>query len=453
MQSKIMQSANSSRSDYMDTAGMVAKLGTLAGNSFANTDELITFADVINKQMKISGTSSAEASGAMVQLTQAMSSGRLQGDELRSIMEQAPMVAQTIAKYMGVSTGEMKNLASEGKVTAEVVKNAMLDAAKETDIQFKQIPATWSEVGTLMKNSAITTLEPMFDIISSGAMAVADNLETLVPLVYGAAAAFAVYELSLNATKIATKLAKVETNLLNMALSKNPIGAIATLITAVAVPAFISWADSIGGVSNAFKIMGNEAQIALLKADMALPSLTEYVANNKQSINGLVADELAGVGANARRAYGFDETEKVIAEEREKKNALREYQEKQIREAEAENEKLKQGAQENKNAPYSSPDYGDYSSIADGVGNISKDVSDIKKAVDSTEEDLKMLVDMATQRFINKINLTTQAPVITVQGQNTGNTQADARALADALRDMIFTDAASSAGTMTAFVM
>ena len=415
VQSKIMQSANSSRSDYMDTAGMVAKLGTLAGNSFSSTDELITFADVINKQMKISGTSSAEASGAMLQLTQAMASGVLRGEELNSVMEQTPMIAQTIAKYMGVSTGEMKNLASEGRVTADIVKNALLSAAKETNEQFSQIPATWEEVGVLMKNSAIETLEPMFDIISSGAMAVADNLETIVPLVYGAVAAFAVYEITLKAVKYAEKAAAVEMDALTAAIVSNPIGAVAALITAVAIPAFLEWADSIGGVSAAFQVMGNEAQIALLKADTWLA-------------------EKLGIDSPGRKS-------------------LDEWQSNEIARLEAENEKIKQEAQTNKNASYSLPDYGNYSSIADGVGNISEDVSDIKKAVDSTEEDLKMLVDMATQRFINKINLTTQAPVITVQGQNTGNTQADTRALADALRDMIFEDAASSAGTMTAFVM
>lgn len=415
VQSKIMQSANSSRSDYMDTAGMVAKLGTLAGNSFSSTDELITFADVINKQMKISGTSSAEASGAMLQLTQAMASGVLRGEELNSVMEQTPMIAQTIAKYMGVSTGEMKNLASEGRVTADIVKNALLSAAEETNEQFSQIPATWEEVGVLMKNSAIETLEPMFDIISSGAMAVADNLETIVPLVYGAAGAFAVYEITLKAVKYAEKAAAGEMDALTAAIVSNPIGAVAALITAVAIPAFLEWADSIGGVSAAFQVMGNEAQIALLKADTWLA-------------------EKLGIDSPGRKS-------------------LDEWQSNEIARLEAENEKIKQEAQTNKNASYSLPDYGNYSSIADGVGNISEDVSDIKKAVDSTEEDLKMLVDMATQRFINKINLTTQAPVITVQGQNTGNTQADARALADALRDMIFEDAASSAGTMTAFVM
>ena len=415
VQSKIMQSANSSRSDYMDTAGMVAKLGTLAGNSFSSTDELITFADVINKQMKISGTSSAEASGAMLQLTQAMASGVLRGEELNSVMEQTPMIAQTIAKYMGVSTGEMKNLASEGRVTADIVKNALLSAAKETNEQFSQIPATWEEVGVLMKNSAIETLEPMFDIISSGAMAVADNLETIVPLVYGAVAAFAVYEITLKAVKYAEKAAAVEMDALTAAIVSNPIGAVAALITAVAIPAFLEWADSIGGVSAAFQVMGNEAQIALLKADTWLA-------------------EKLGIDSPGRKS-------------------LDEWQSNEIARLEAENETIKQEAQANKNYSYSLSDYGDYSSISDSVGNISEDVSDIKKAVDSTQEDLKMLVDMAAQRYINKINLTTQAPVITIQGQNTGNTKADARALADMLRDMVLDDIASSSGTMTAFVI
>lgn len=444
VQSKIMQSANSSRSDYMDTAGMVAKLGTLAGNSFSSTDELITFADVINKQMKISGTSSAEASGAMLQLTQAMASGVLRGEELNSVMEQTPMIAQTIAKYMGVSTGEMKNLASEGKVTADIVKNALLSAAKETNEQFSQIPATWEEVGVLMKNSAVETLEPMFDIISGGAVLVSDNLETLVPLVYGAAGAFAVYELSLKAVTIAEKMTTAETNILTAALTKNPIGAVAALITAVAVPAFLEWADSIGSVSAAFQVMGNEAQIALIKAGV-----------NIDKAGYAFSDAITTVGAHI--LFEPEKAEEIIAnhiaKNDEKEKLVTDIPLKRIKELEAENEKIKQEAQTNKNASYSLPDYGDYSTIVDGVGNISEDVSDIKKAVDSTEEDLKMLVDMATQRFINKINLTTQAPVITIQGQNTGNTKADARALADMLRDMVLDDIASSSGTMTAFVI
>lgn len=446
VQSKIMQSANSSRSDYMDTAGMVAKLGTLAGNSFSSTDELITFADVINKQMKISGTSSAEASGAMLQLTQAMASGVLRGEELNSVMEQTPMIAQTIAKYMGVSTGEMKNLASEGMVTADIVKNALLSAAKETNEQFSQIPATWEEVGVLMKNSAVETLEPMFDIISGGAVLVSDNLETLVPLVYGAAGAFAVYELSLKAVTIAEKMTTAETNILTAALTKNPIGAVAALITAVAVPAFLQWADSIGSVSAAFQVMGNEAANALSKAGIAINNLG-YDAQVKYQENRIRIAEQTGDYKTLE-----DANEKIaqIEKAREMVNGAAQDV---IDERNSETNNIKQVSQANKNASYDLPDYGDYSTIADSVGNISEDVSDIKKAVDSTQEDLKMLVDMATQRFINKINLTTQAPVITVQGQNTGNTQADARALADALRDMIFKDAASSAGTMTAFVM
>lgn len=444
VQSKIMQSANSSRSDYMDTAGMVAKLGTLAGNSFSSTDELITFADVINKQMKISGTSSAEASGAMLQLTQAMASGVLRGEELNSVMEQTPMIAQTIAKYMGVSTGEMKNLASEGRVTADIVKNALLSAAEETDEQFSQIPATWEEVGVLMKNSAVETLEPMFDIISGGAVLVSDNLETLVPLVYGAAGAFAVYELSLKAVTIAEKMTTAETNILTAALTKNPIGAVAALITAVAVPAFLQWADSIGSVSAAFQVMGNEAQIALIKAGV-----------NIDKAGYAFSDAITTVGAHI--LFEPEKAEEIIAnhiaQNDEKEKLVTDIPLKRIKELEAENEKIKQEAQEKKNASYSLSDYGDYSAIADGVGNISEDVSDIKKAVDSTQEDLKMLVDMAAQRYINKINLTTQAPVITIQGQNTGNTKADARALADMLRDMVLDDIASSSGTMTAFVI
>ena len=120
-----------SRGAYADMADFVSQLGTVAGNAFTGTDELVAFAEQIQKQMAISGASGASAQAALVQLTQGLASGTLRGEELNSVLEQTPMIAQTIAEYMGVTIGEMRELASEGKVTAEVVKNAMLGAAEE----------------------------------------------------------------------------------------------------------------------------------------------------------------------------------------------------------------------------------------------------------------------------------------------------------------------------------
>ena len=157
-QEEIYQAAMRSRGAYADMADFVSQLGTVAGNAFTGTDELVAFAEQIQKQMAISGASGASAQAALVQLTQGLASGTLRGEELNSVLEQTPMIAQTIAEYMGVTTGEMRELASEGKVTAEVVKNAMLGAAEETNAQFEQMPMTWAQVWTMFQNVAIHLL-------------------------------------------------------------------------------------------------------------------------------------------------------------------------------------------------------------------------------------------------------------------------------------------------------
>lgn len=195
----IWESAQRSRMAYTDTAAFVAKLGNLAGNAFDSNADIINFAEQINKQIVLSGASATEASAALLQLTQGLSSGMLRGEELNSVLEQTPMIAQTIAKYMGVTTGEMRELASEGKVTAAVVKNAMLEAAEETNAKFEQMPMTWSQVWTSMQNIAIRALNPLLQALSL----VANNLEILIPIILGVAGAFAVFVIAANWTKIA----------------------------------------------------------------------------------------------------------------------------------------------------------------------------------------------------------------------------------------------------------
>ena len=162
----IYQSAQRSRGAYQDTAGMVAKLGTLAGDAFHSTAETVAFAEQLNKQISLSGASTQGAQAAMLQLTQAMSSGTLRGEELNSILEQTPTIAQAIAKYMGVSIGEMRELASEGQVTANVVKNAMFAAAEETNAAFESMPKTWGQIWTGMKNDALMAFQPVLQKIS-----------------------------------------------------------------------------------------------------------------------------------------------------------------------------------------------------------------------------------------------------------------------------------------------
>ncbi len=167
LQEMIYQSAMRSRGVYADTADFVAKLGTLAREAFASNEELVAFAEQINKQMVLSGASAAGAQGAMLQLTQALSSGVLRGEELNSVLEQTPMIAQTIAEYMGVTTGEMRELASEGAITADTVKNALLNAAERTDEAFNKMPLTFSQMGTMFRNEFIHAVRPGLEELSA----------------------------------------------------------------------------------------------------------------------------------------------------------------------------------------------------------------------------------------------------------------------------------------------
>ena len=154
LQSKIMAAANRSRGSYQDMANSVAKLNLLASDAFKSNDEAIAFAEQLNKMFVVSGASSQEASNAMYQLNQAMASGRLQGDEYRSIIENAPMLANAIAESMGVSRAKLKELASEGAITAEVIKNAIANCADDVNRQFEEMPMTFGQAMNMIQNEA-----------------------------------------------------------------------------------------------------------------------------------------------------------------------------------------------------------------------------------------------------------------------------------------------------------
>lgn len=157
----VFQAAQNSRGSYLDMAASVAKLGNNAGDAFRSTKEIVKFAELVQKQFTIAGASTTEASNAMLQLTQALGSGVLRGDELNSIFEQAPNLIRTIADYMGVGIGQIRQMASDGQITADIVKNAMLSSADEIDAKFNQMPKTWSQIWTSMKNKAIKALDPV----------------------------------------------------------------------------------------------------------------------------------------------------------------------------------------------------------------------------------------------------------------------------------------------------
>ena len=167
LMNKIYDAAQRIRGGYDDMADSVAKLNMLAKDAFSSNDEAIEFVEQMNKQFKISGASIQESSAAMYQLTQAMAAGKLQGDEFHSIMENAPMLAQSIAKEMGMTVGELKNVSSEGMITADVIKNALFNSAEETNAKFAEMPMTFAEVGQSIQNEAIMAFQPVLEQLSS----------------------------------------------------------------------------------------------------------------------------------------------------------------------------------------------------------------------------------------------------------------------------------------------
>lgn len=228
LEQKIMASAQRSRSAYFDTASAVAKLGLNAGNAFGgNMDQVIAFMEQVNKQFVIGGATAQEQSNAMIQLTQAMAAGALRGEELNSILDGAPGIARAIEKYMGIAEGSIKSVAQEGKVTAEVVKNAMFAMEDETNAKFDSMPKTWAQIWAGMKNQALSMFAPILtkinqianstkfqqvttalinglagvaniassvlDILISIASVIVDNWSWIQPIIMGIVAAMLIY--------------------------------------------------------------------------------------------------------------------------------------------------------------------------------------------------------------------------------------------------------------------
>lgn len=164
---KIYSAANRSRGSYLDMADSVAKLNMLAKDAFSSNDEAIYFVEQLNKQFKISGASVEETTSAMYQLTQAMAAGKLQGDEFHSIMENAPMLAQSIAQEMGLTVGQLKDMSSQGLITADIIKEALFNSAEETNAKFAEIPMTFQDIGTQVQNELIAAFQPAMEEISN----------------------------------------------------------------------------------------------------------------------------------------------------------------------------------------------------------------------------------------------------------------------------------------------
>lgn len=498
----IYQSAQASRGSFTETANMVAQLGTLAGNAFDNTQEIVAFAEQLNKQMAISGTSAQEGSAAMLQLTQAMASGVLRGEELNSVMEQTPMIANTIAEYLGVSTGKLREMATEGQITAEVVKNAMFWAADETNAKFEEMPMTWAQVWQSFQNTAMMVFQPVLNAIN----AIANNISWLGPLVAGLGVAFGIFLIAANWIKICSAVSAafgaIQTAVAAVTATAWgwPLIIIAALIgiffAAVAAVNYFSGSSvsAVGIVTgifsalvsflyntvivnlwNLFAMFANFianvfrdpiGAIKVLFLDMATTVLG-YISNIAHAIENLL-NAIPGVevsitgkldswlnnvktaAANARSESEFVEYFKPL----EYKDLTQSFTSGYESGANFSNSvKDFFGVGGGDMPSVSIPAAADPSSLLGDIGKSSGKTADntgaLKKSVDMTNEDLQMLVDLAERQYVAQVNLTSQTPVINVTGQNTGNTAADRTALADAIKTVLLEQRAS--GTYRAY--
>lgn len=223
----VYAAAQDARGSFSEMADVVARFGNNAGDAFSSSEEVVAFADLVQKQMTIAGASTQEASNSMLQLSQALGSGVLRGDELNSIFEQAPNLIQSIADYLDVPIGQIREMASEGEISADVVKAAIFASADDINAKFEEMPMTWAQLWQSMQNTALMAFQPVlqrlndlansetvqnfvdgaieamatlanivlniFDLVATVGGFIADNWSIISPIVYGGAAALAVY--------------------------------------------------------------------------------------------------------------------------------------------------------------------------------------------------------------------------------------------------------------------
>lgn len=261
----VYAAAQDARGPFSDMASVVARFGNNARDAFGNSEEVVAFADLVQKQMTIAGASTQEAANAELQLSQALGSGVLRGDELNSIFEQAPNLIQNIADYMDVPIGQIRDMAADGEITADIVKAAIFSAADDINAKFDEMPMTWGQIWQSMQNTAVMAFQPVlqrlngmansdavqgfvngaieamatvanivlniFDLVGSVAGFVADNWSIIEPIILGVAAAIVIYTAFTKGAEIASRAASLATNAwtaaqgaFNAVMSMNPVG-------------------------------------------------------------------------------------------------------------------------------------------------------------------------------------------------------------------------------------
>lgn len=519
----IYAAAQRSRGSFTATADMVGKLGNLAGDAFSSTQELVAFSEQLNKQIALSGASAQAADAAILQLTQGLSSGALRGEELNSVLEQTPTVAKTIADYLGMSTGEMREFASEGKLSADIVKNALLSAAEETNAAFAQMPVTWGQAAQQLQNVFVMSLQPalqqlndflnsqtgqwffyqlataaqafgtvlswVIGLVWSFANFIAANMNTILLIASFALLAAAVYAGMFAANMLVAAGASMVANA-PLLLMIGIVGILTGILVAFGVTAADVF-SAIGGaaawlyvlvynlIADVWNVIATFAEFFANVFNNPVRAVAQLFSGVFGAIMGIVENVVSAIdallGTNMAAAIsGFTDWVQAGVDELVGENKIKVERMDHLDYGSVMSEWSGIGegianSLTNMNvdsmldgllgggSELTTPSVGGagvggtVGGIGDSVGgSLGSDVGAIKKEVAMSEEDLKSLVDMAERKYVNEINLNAQTPVITVNGQNTGNTKEDRKALANAIRDILVEQASSASFKSTA---
>lgn len=275
---RIRRSATASRGEFMMTADVISKLGMQARNAFGSSDELIIFAEQLNKNFKIAGTDAEGIRSVMYNLTQALASGVLRGQDLNSVMSNAPIILEKVAKYMDSDISQIRKLAEEGRLSADVIVKAMLDSADKTDEAFKNMPMTFADIMTRIKNEAQRALSGAFikwnellnsdnmkntidfivQLISSFVETVADIIGLLIDIFGPIVATIGKFGDVINiavtafiAFKLAVWAVNTAMTIFNVTCNANPIILIITAVLTL-IMLLVKWVQSVGGVTIAW---------------------------------------------------------------------------------------------------------------------------------------------------------------------------------------------------------
>lgn len=497
LQRMIFDSAQRARGNYQQMAQTVANLKAQTGDTFSSIRETVAFTELLNKQFKIAGTDATQISSVMYNLTQALATGVLRGQDLNIVMSNAPQIAQRIARYMGVSVGELRKMAEQGQITSDVVKNAIMGSAEDIENQFQKIPATFSDSMQKLKNVGLWLFRPIgeminrginskgfeqamngiatgiayaanlaqrgFNLIGRGIEFVRNNMSTFGPIIAGAAAGMLFYAASTGAAAVASALLANPLVLIGALL-----GFIVGYLHNVADTGHTVFGDLAGSALGAYEAMMNGIKIA----GNFILSVAEGIANGwnntiftiknafwnfvQATVNGVnvLVDALnkipgINIGAVSNPLDMPDQKERVQFERFETTSMADAFRSGYAKGADwgdqKQNAVMDEFADLNKNVTelMGGGSFGDFMAAMEankplGAGDkVNVGSVDKVKDVKLSDEDVALYRDLAERRYMNNIELKTLAPNISVKVDGAEARNLSAQDIADKLKALL----------------